>query len=113
MRHRTRFRNSNNITAPDDPGECHRRRRAAMCSTDPRQGWIAHQATLAQRRIGHHRHAVPFAPWQQVVFNSATAEVAIDLIGRATIALWNAEQSFHLGDCKIGYAPGTYLASRA
>ena len=32
-------------------------------------------AEAAERRIGHDRHAVPFTPWQQVVFNAAVAEV--------------------------------------
>ena len=70
-----------------------------MCCGNTTKNGIAQQvgAEAAKRRIGHHRHAVPFTPWQQVALNAAAAEVVIDLIGRAAIALWNAEQIFHLG----------------
>jgi hypothetical protein len=33
--------------------------------------------------------------------------------GSAAITLWNMEQIFHLGDCEVGHAPGTNLASCA
>src|SRR5215471_8194656 len=46
---------------------------------------------------------MPFTPWQQVVFDPAVAEVVMNLIGSAAITLRNTEQSFHLGDCEIGY----------
>ena len=86
-----------------------------MCCGNTSKNGITQQvgAEAAKRRIGHHRHAVPFTPWQQVAFNAAAAEVVIDLIGRAAIALWNTEQIFHLGDGEVGHAPGTNLASCA
>ena len=75
-----------------------------MCCGNTAKNGITRQAgaEAAKRRIRHHRHAgVPFAPWQQMVFNAAVAEVVKELIGRAAIALWNMEQIFHLWDCEV------------
>src|SRR5437764_6182120 len=76
---------------------------------------IAQQAGAgaAERRIGHHRHAVPLAPWQQVMLDIAVREVVKDLISRAAIAAWNTEQVFHVTDLKVGHAPSANLARRA
>src|SRR3979409_1832577 len=76
---------------------------------------IAQQAGAgaAERRIGHHRHAVPLAPWQQVMLDPAVAEVVKDLISRAAIAVWNAEEIFHITGLEVGHAPGANLARRA
>ena len=61
-----------------------------MCCANTGKRGITRQpgAEAAERRIGHHRHATVLAPWQQVIFNSAVAEVVKDLIGRAAIAVW-------------------------
>ena len=69
-------------------------------------------AWAAERRIRHYRQTVPRAPWQQVTFNAAVADVVNDLIGRAAIAVWNSKQIFHLADRKVGYAPGTNFSRR-
>src|SRR6516162_9185464 len=113
MRHRTRPRNSNNIAAPDDPGQCNSGCGATVCCGNTAKNGITQQAGTgaAKRRIGHHRYAVPFAPWQQVMRETAAAEVVIDLIGRAAIPKWNMKQIFHLEDCEVGHAPSTNLAS--
>jgi len=65
-----------------------------------------------ERRVGHHRHAVLPAPRQHVIFNLPVRQAVADLIGRATIAAWNTEEIFHLGDCEVGYAPSADLAHR-
>ena len=44
---------------------------------------------------------MPFAPWQQVIFNSAVAEIARNLIGGAAIAIENTEQVFHVTDLEM------------
>src|SRR6185437_1398242 len=115
MRHGAGFWNRNDVTAANDPGQCNCGCGASMrCSNTTKNG-ITQQvgAEATKRRIGHHRHAVPFTPWQQVALNAATAEIVIDLIGRAAIAPGNAEQIFHLGQVEVGHAPGTNLAIRA
>jgi hypothetical protein len=38
------------------------------------------------------------------MFNATVDEAVGDLIGRATIALWNAEEIFHLADCDVRHA---------
>ena len=50
---------------------------------------IAQQAAVgtAERRIGHQRHVMLLAPWQQVMFNAAVAEIVRNLIGGAAIAI--------------------------
>jgi hypothetical protein len=53
------------------------------------------------------------APWQQVIFNAAVADVVRDLIGRAAIAVWNMEELFHVADTEVGHAPGSNLPRRA
>src|SRR5947207_3072597 len=115
MRHRTRFGNCNHVTTADGPGQRNSGCRATMCCADTRKHGIAQHAGAgpAERRISHHRHAVLFAPWQQVMFNAPVDDAVRDLIGRATIALWNSEEIFHLTDCEVGDAPGTNLARRA
>src|SRR6516225_3940393 len=113
MCHRSGFRNCNDVTAADGPGQCNSGGGASMCFGNTAKNGITQQAgaEAAKRRIGHYRYAVPFAPWQQVTFNAAVAEVVKDLIGRAAIPKWNMEQILHLGDCEVGHAPGTNLVS--
>src|SRR6516164_8033349 len=53
------------------------------------------------------------APRQQVIFNAAVADVVINLIGRAAIAVWNMEELFHVADTEVGHAPGSNLPRRA
>ena len=57
----------------------------------------AGQHRPSERRIGHQRHVVLLAPWQQVMFDAAVAEVIRDLIGRAAIAMWNMKQRLPCG----------------
>ena len=47
------------------------------------------------------------------MFNAAVDDAVRDLIGRATIALWNTEEIFHLADCEVRHAPSTNFARRA
>ena len=70
-------------------------------------------AGAAERRISHHRHVPLLAPWQKVTFNAALAEVVKHLIGRAAIAMWNANRFFHVVDIKVGYAPGANFTRSA
>src|SRR3954453_17218108 len=69
-------------------------------------------AGATERRIGHHRDAVPLAPGQQVALDSTATEVVKYLIGRAAIAARNAEQGFHVADLEVGHAPGADLPRR-
>src|SRR3974390_3759220 len=113
MRHGRGFWNCNDFTAADGPGQCNSGCGAIVCCGNSAKNGISQQAAAvaAKRRIGHHWYAVPFAPWQHVMFKVAAAEVVIDLIGRAAIPKWNMEQIFHLGGCEVGHAPGTNLVS--
>ena len=63
--------------------------------------------------IGHHRHAMLFTPWQQIMFDVAVTEVVRDLISGTTITLWNMEQLFQVTDIEVGHAPRAYLPSHA
>src|SRR5437764_8615926 len=47
------------------------------------------------------------------MFNATVDDAVRDLIGRATIALWNPEELFHLANCEVRHTPGTNLARRA
>src|SRR5579862_1990622 len=69
-------------------------------------------SVTAERRIRHHRHVVLPAPWQNVSLDVTVVETVGDLIGRAAIAVLNAEQILHLGDVEVGYAPGADLSRR-
>ena len=75
VRHGTGFGNCDNVTAADCPGQRNSGYRATVCCTNTRKRGITQQSAVraAERRIGHHRHAVPLAPWQQVMFNAAVA----------------------------------------
>jgi len=44
------------------------------------------------------------------MFNATVDDAVRDLIGRATIALWNSEEIFHLTDCEVRHPPGTNFA---
>src|SRR6516225_7190303 len=115
MRHRTRFGNCNDVTASDSPGQRNSSRRATACCANTGKRGITQQtgAGAAERRIGHYWHAMLLAPWQQIIFNAAVAEVVTDLVSRATIALWNMEQVLHVADGEIGNTPCTNLFRRA
>ena len=91
MRDRTRFGNCNDVTAADGPGKRNSGCRAVVCCANTCKRGITQQigAGATERRIGHHRHAVPLAPWQPFMFNAAVLEAVRDLIGRAAIALRN------------------------
>src|SRR6516164_4688837 len=115
MRGQTGFGNCHDVTASDSPSQRNSSRRAAACCPNTGKRGITQQtgAGAAERRIGHHRHAMLLAPWQQVIFNAAVADVVINLIGRAAIAVWNMEELFHVADTEVGHAPGSNLPRRA
>src|SRR6516165_1856554 len=115
MRRQTGFGNCNDVAASDSPGQRNSSRRATACCANLCQCWTAQYADTAttERRIGHHRHAMLLAPWQQVIFDAAVADVVRDLIGRAEIAVWNMEELFHVPDAEVGHTPGSNLPRRA
>src|ERR1700680_4063079 len=115
MRRRTGFGNCNDVTVADGPGQRASGWRATMCCANTCKRGITQQAGAgaAERRIGHYRHAVPLAPWQQVMLDAAAADVVSNLIGRAAIAVGNTEEVFHVTDLEVGHAPGANLPRRA
>src|SRR6516225_7520285 len=115
MLRRAGFGNGDDIATADRPGQRDSGRRAIMRSADACECGITQHASAgaAKRRVGHHRHAVLLAPWQQVMLDTAIAEVVRDLIGRAAIAVCNTEEVFHVTDLEVGYAPGADLPRRA
>ena len=108
MRDRTRFGNCNHVTTADGPGQRNGGCRTTVRYANTCKRGITQQAGsgAAQRRIGHHRHAMPLTPWQQATFNAAVVETVRDLIGHAAIALWNLAQFFHVADFEVGHAQG-------
>src|SRR5262249_50611916 len=115
MCYRAGFGNCNHVTVADGPGQGNRGCRAAMGCSDTHKRGITQQlcARPAERRIGHYRHAVTLAPWEQVPLNAAVADTVRELICRAEIALRNTEEIFHVLDLEIGNAPCANLSRRA
>src|SRR6266550_5092557 len=111
MRRRTGFGNCNDVTATDCPGQRDSGCRATVrCANTCKRGITQEvSAGAAERRIGHHGHAVLLAPWQQVLLNATVADVVKDLIGRAAIAVWSAKASLHITDIEVGHTPSTNL----
>ena len=74
-----------------------------MCSADLGQRAVTYQEVIvtAERRIRHHRHVVLLAPWQKVTLNVAVVETIRDLIGRAAMTVWDAEQILHLANVEV------------
>src|SRR5205823_275881 len=66
-----------------------------------------------ERRICYHRDIVLLAPWQHVALNVGVPDTVRNLIGCASMAVWDTEQSFHLVNVEVGYAPSANLSLRA
>src|ERR1700678_2100290 len=66
----------------------------------------------AEGGIRHDRHVVLSAPRQEITLNASICEAVRDLIGCATIAVWNTEQVLHLARVEVGDAPGADLFRR-
>src|SRR5882762_9581621 len=109
------FGNCDNVPAANDPGQRNRGWRATMHRGDLRQRAVTHQEVIvaAERRIRHHRHIVLLAPWQNLKLNATVIETVRNLIGCASMAVWNTEQSFHLVNVEVGDAPSANLSRRA
>src|SRR5215831_1796 len=78
---RAGFGNCNDLTIADGPGQRDSGCRATMGGADTCKRGVAQQASAgaAERRVGHHRHAVLLAPWQQITLDAAIVEVIKDL----------------------------------
>src|ERR1700686_378768 len=111
------FGNCDNVPAAHDPGQRSRGCRATMHSADLRQRAVAQQGVgvfeAAERRSRHHRHIVLRAPWQNVTLKVTVTETVTNLIGCASMAVWNTEQLFHLVNVEVGDAPSANLSRRA
>src|SRR5215471_13419678 len=114
MLRRTGFGNGDDIAVPDSPGQRDSGCRATMRRANTCKYRLPQQARArtAKRRIGHYGHAVPLAPWQQILLNAAVRKVVEDLVGRTAIAVRHPEELFHVTDVEIGDAPGANLTSR-
>ena len=78
-----KFGNSDHVAAARRPSQCHRRRRASVLPTDPRQrGVIDNVAVVTpKRRIRHYRHCMFLTPRQDIALDMAIIEAVGDLIG--------------------------------
>src|ERR1700675_1618559 len=103
------FGNCDNFPSAHDKGQRNRGWRATMHSAELRQRALTQQLAgefdAAERRSRHHRHIVLRAPWQNVNLNATVTETVRNLIGCASLAVWNTEQLFHLLDVEVGDAP--------
>src|SRR5580693_9937325 len=108
MRCGTGLGNCDDLAAADDPSQRNRGCRALMRGADLRQRGVTYYEIIvaAERRIGHGRHIVLRAPWQNVTLNATVVETVRNLIGGAAMAVWDTEQILHLAHVKVGYAPG-------
>src|ERR1039458_5403855 len=114
VRWRAGFGNCDNASAAYHPGQRDRGGRATMDSADLRQRAVTYYEVIvaAERRVRHDRQVVLLAPRQDIAFNATVVETVWDLIGGAAMAVWNAEQIFHLANVEIGYAPSANLPRR-
>lgn len=108
VRGRAGFWDCYDVPAANHPGERHRGGRAAMDRANLRQRAVAYYEVLvaAERGVRHDRQVVLLTPRQEIPLNATVVETVSDLIGGAAMALWNAEEIFHLANVEIGYAPG-------
>src|SRR5260370_12085043 len=111
------FGNCDNVPAANDKGQRTRGCRAAMHSAELHQRALTQQSAgvfdAAERRSRHHRHIVLRAPWQNVTLKVTVSEAVTNLIGCASMAVWNSEQLFHLVDVEVRDAPSANLSRRA
>ena len=86
-----------------------------MAGADLRQRAVIYDKVIvaAERRVRHDGQVVLFAPRQKIVLNATVVETVRDLIGGTAMAIWNAEEIFHLANVEIGYAPSANLPRRA
>ena len=64
-------------------------------------------------RIRHHRQIVLLAPWEKITLNGAIIETVRDPIRRASITVWDTEESFHLASVEVGHALSWNFPRRA
>src|SRR6266853_2293060 len=111
------FGNCDNIPAANDKAQRNRRWRATMRSAELHQRALTQQSAsvfdAAERRSRHHRHIVLSGPWQNVTLKVTDTETVTNLIGCASMAVWNTEQLFHLLNVEVGDAPSANLSRRA
>src|SRR5882672_8831102 len=111
------FRNCDNVPAAYDKGQRTRSCRATMHSAELHQCAFTQQSfgvfDAAERRSRHHRHIVLRAPWQNVTLKVTVSETVTNLIGCASVAVWNSEQLFHLVNVEVGDAPSANLSRGA
>ena len=86
-----------------------------MGGSDLRQRAVTDDEVMvaAERRVRHDRQVVLLAPRQNIALNATIVETVRDLIGGTAMAIWNAEEIFHLANVEIGYAPSANLPRRA
>src|SRR6266576_1632715 len=117
MLRRAGFGNCDNIPAANDKGQRNRGCRATMHSAELHHRALTQQSVgvfdAAERRSRHHRHIVLRAPWQNVTLKVAVTETVLNLIGGASMAVWNTEQLFHLVNVEVGDAPSANLSRGA
>ena len=53
------------------------------------------------------------APWEKITLNGAIIETVRDLIRRASITVWDTEESFHLASVEVGHALSWNFPRRA
>ena len=91
-----------------------RGRRATACGTDLRERAVGYQAAIltTEWRIRHDWQIVLRAPSQKVTLNTSVVEAVRNLVGRTAIAVGDTEESFHLVNVKVGYAPSFDFSCR-
>jgi hypothetical protein len=80
-----------------------------------RERVVGYQATILATEWGirHDRQIVLRTPSQKVTLNTSLVEAARNPIGRTAIAVWDAEESFHLASAEVGDAPRSDFSRRA
>src|ERR1700686_3047625 len=111
------FGNCYNVPAAKDKAQRNRGRRAPMHVAELHQRALPQQSAgvfdPAERRSRHPRHIVLSAPRQNVTLKVTDTETVTNLIGCASMAVWNTEQLFHLVNVEVGDPPSANLSRRA
>jgi hypothetical protein len=71
---------------------------------------VSEQASLVDRRVGHHRNASLLAPRQEVGLHTATGQAVDDLVAGYGVTERQISQLCHVGDFEVADAPVAYLA---
>src|SRR3974390_1397891 len=106
MRFAASLRDRDHANLVREPGKRDLRRRRVMALGYLAQHSMREDAALLDRRISHDWNVTLAAPWHQVEFDAAPAEIVQHLVGGARIAPARLRDLLHFAEIEIAHAPG-------